>query len=177
MCAESLAVGIRGASTSAKMATTTSAATMPTPTSAVALRRRRRIASVSGDTGRARGTAGTAPTGRSTAPSDPPLIGRCFILMGPVAPAMASSRVPDPRIEERVGQVDDQVDDDERESGDEGEALHLLVVAGNDRIDAKGAESRHGEERLHHDGATDEESDLEAHHGHRGNQGVLERVL
>ena len=59
----------------------------------------------------------------------------------------------------------------------QGEALHLLVVAGDDGVDAEGAEARHGEQRLHHDGAADEEADLQAHHGDGRDQGVLQRVL
>src|ERR671925_297444 len=45
---------------------------------------------------------------------------------------LASSRVADAWIQEGVRQVHDQVNDHERDRGDEGEPLHLLVVARDD---------------------------------------------
>src|SRR5687768_2812771 len=140
------------------MATTMSSATMATPTRAVVLRRSRRNASASGDSDVVAGAGQATPATleSSTSRTLPPLMGV----------AIRPSGVPDPRIQERVSQVHEEVDDDEGEGGDQREALHLLVVAGDDGVDAEGAEARHGEERLHHDGAADEEADLQAHHGH-----------
>src|SRR5438552_17151385 len=112
---------------------------MPAPTSAVWLRRSRRTPCTNGDSAGAAGAVHVTPVtpGSSASRRLPPLIGL----------VMESSRVADPRIQERVGQVDDQVDDHEGEGGDEGEALHLLVVAGDDGVDPEGAEAGHGEQR------------------------------
>src|SRR6185503_17270049 len=130
------------------MATSTSTTTTPTPTSAVVLRRSRRRAWTAGVSDRAAGVghATSATPGSSTSRTLPPLIGV----------AMSSSGVPDPWIQERVGQVHEQVDDDERDGGDERKALHLLVVARDDRVDPERAEARHGEKGLDHDGAPDQ---------------------
>src|SRR6266850_6657598 len=166
----SLAIGLWGASTSAKRAVTSSMATIATPTSAVVLRRSRRKPCTRGDSERSAGaphaTRGTVVTSASL--RLPPRMG-CMV-MGP-------SGVPDPRIQERVAQVHEEVHHDESERRQQGEALHLLVVPRNDRVDAEGAEPRHGEECLHHDRAADEEPHLQAHHGHGGDQRVLQRVL
>src|SRR5688500_5722469 len=170
VCAWSLAIGLRGASTSAKMATTSSTATMATPTSAVVLRRSRRTPCARGDSGRAT-ACGHAPGGTVVISASlrlPPRMG--FI-------AIVPSGVPDPGIQERVGQVHEQVHHDEGERSEKGEALHLLVVARDDRVDAEGAEPGHGEQRLHHDGAPDEEAHLQPHHGDGRDERVLERVL
>src|SRR5262245_57793272 len=111
------------------MATTSSAATMPAPISAVVLFRRRRNPWANGDSARAEvgvhATSGGA--GSSASRRLPPLIVR-----GLLSSVMASSSVPDPRIQESIGEIDDQVDDDERERCHEGKALHLLVVARDD---------------------------------------------
>src|SRR5262245_51566797 len=167
-------MGLCGASTSAKRATTSSTATMPAPMSAVVLFRRRRNPWANGDSARAdvgvHATSGGA--GSSASRRLPPLMAGSLL-----SSLMASSGVPDPRIQESVGEIDDQDDDDERERRHEGEALYLLVVASDDGIDAEGAEPGHREECLHHDGPADEEADLEAHHGHCRDQRVLERVL
>src|SRR5262245_65626887 len=167
-------MGLCGASTSAKRATTSSTATMPAPMSAVVLFRRRRNPWANGDSARAdvgvHATSGGA--GSSASRRLPPRMAGSLL-----SSLMASSGVPDPRIQESVGEIDDQVDDDERERRHEREALHLLVVARDDGIDAEGAEPGHREECLHHDGPADEEAHLEAHHGNCRDQRVIERVI
>src|SRR5262245_49710767 len=156
------------------MATTSSTPTMPAPMSAVVLRRSRRIPWANGDSARSvvgvHATSGGA--GSSASRRLPPLMAGSLL-----SSVMASSGVPDPRIQESVGEIDDQVDDDEGQRRHEREALHLLVVTRDDGVDAEGAEPGHREECLHHDGPADEEADLEAHDGHRRDQRVLERVL
>src|SRR5262245_60373514 len=116
---------------------------MTTPTSAVALRRSRRTAIASGEVTPV--TRSGDNIGSSTTLTDPPLIFRGFTPSILPFAISASSRVPDPRIQERVGHVDEEVDDHERKGGDEREALHLLVVTGDDRVDPERAEARHGE--------------------------------
>src|SRR5215510_13304182 len=173
------AVGLWGASTSAKIATSTSATTTARPKRAVALRRSRRTPWASGVSDRSARGAGQAtgvPTGSSASLTLPPPMTGGFTLSD-LPSAMAPSRVADTRVQERVGQIDDQVDRDEGDRRQQGEALHLLVVAGDDGVDAEGAEARHGEQRLDHDRATDEEADLEPHDGDGRDQRVLQRVL
>src|SRR5262245_3728419 len=113
--------------------------------SAVVLRRSRRIPWANGDSARSavgvHATSGGA--GSSASRRLPPLMVR-----GLLSSVMTSSGVPDPRIQESVGEIDDQVDDDERERCHEGKALHLLVVARDDGIDAESAEAGHREKGL-----------------------------
>src|SRR5207249_4710250 len=77
--------------------------------------------------------------------------------MGPMPSPSAiyslSGSVTNSWIQERVGQIHEEIDHHEGEGRDEGEALHLLVVAGDDGVDAEGA-------------------GLRPHHGlrHRGDQ-------
>src|SRR5262245_3356025 len=96
------------------MATTRNTATMAAPTSAVVLRRSRRIAIATGDS-----TPLMRPVtaiGNSASPIDPPLMIRPFTPSDSLPFGMAClSGVPDPRIEEGVRQVDEQIDEDERE--------------------------------------------------------------
>src|SRR5438445_4230948 len=106
---------------------------MAAPTSAVVLRRNRRTPWASGDSERAtRPGQATPGTGSSASVVLPPLIGRGVVRSDSPRSAMLTSGVADPRIEERVGQIDDQVDHDERERRDQGEALDLLIVAPDD---------------------------------------------
>src|SRR5262245_30677217 len=137
---------------------------MAAPMSAVVLRRSRRTPWANGDSARAavgdHATSGGA--GSSASRRLPPLMTGSL-----PSSVMASSGVPDPGIQEGVGEIDDQVDDDERERRHEGEALYLLVVARDDGIDAEGAEPGHREEGLDDDGAADEEADPQAHAGDR----------
>src|SRR5262245_31227705 len=132
------------------MAAATSSATIVPPTSASLffLSRRRPWASGDSDRVRAAGQAKGPTAGNSAWPALPPLI------TGPVGenPSLSaigasfSSGVANARIEEGVGQVHQEVDHDERERRDQREPLHLLVVAGDDRVDAEGAEPRHREQ-------------------------------
>src|SRR6266545_2288972 len=175
----SLSVGLWGARTSAKAATKRRTRTIIRPKTAVLLRRRRRRVCARGKSSRTALRGGStnsvttgiwrtaaSPTARCSTPGNPP-----------VSAMTLSGAVADARIEERVREVDDEVDDDEGEGREQDEALDLLVVAREDGVDAEGAEAGDGEQGLDHDGATDEEPDLQAHHGHRGNERVLERVL
>src|SRR5438094_626281 len=154
-------------------------ATMTAPMRAVVLRRSRRTPSANGDSVRSAFAlqATSEVAGSSASWRLPPLMARGFMGSASRSSVIAASRVPDPWIQEGVGEINDQVDDDERERRHEREALHLLVVARDDGVDAEGAEARHREERLHHDGAPDEEADLKTHHGHRRDQRVFQRVL
>src|SRR5262245_4312581 len=105
--------------------------TMTAPTTAVVLRRSRRRPCANGDSERSAGAGHAAPptTGSSASPTLPPRIGEGTIPSDSRRLLIASSGVPDPRIQEGVGQVHEQVDHHERDGRDEREALHLLIVA------------------------------------------------
>src|SRR5215510_11259317 len=130
---------------------------MATPITAIVLRRSRRRPWAKDESARAflarQATSGAAPSSASR---------RLFPLMLRRCPAGTSrssvivpSGVLDPRIQEGVGEIDDQVDG----------------------VDAERTEVGHREERLHYDGFADEEADLQAYHRHGRDQRVLERVL
>src|SRR5262249_59190050 len=56
------------------------------------------------------------------------------------------SAVADARVEPRVGQVDQQVDDDEAEGDEEDQRLHHRVVAVSDRVDHEAPDAVQGED-------------------------------
>src|SRR3989442_12528451 len=97
------------------------ATTMATPTSAVALRRNRRSPWASGDSERSTlaGQATPVTPGSSASRVLPPLMGRGLIPSDSPLSAMLTSGVADPRIQERVREIDDQVDHDEGERRDQ----------------------------------------------------------
>src|SRR2546422_976770 len=125
---------IWGASTSAKIATTSNRPTMPAPITAVVLRRSRRTPWANGDSARSAFAlhATSEVAGSSASWILPPLMGRDGLASDPRSSVIVPSRVPDPWVQEGVSEVDDQVDEDEGERRDEREALHLLVVARDD---------------------------------------------
>src|SRR3954462_2725498 len=88
-----------------------------------------------------------------------------------------SASIPDPRIEEGVGEVAHEVDDhvDAREQQDH--PLDDRVVALRDRVDDEAADPRDVEDRLGDDDAADKKRDADADHGHDRDAGVLQRVL
>src|SRR5262245_57480372 len=173
----SAATGFWGARMAARAATTRRIPTIIAPTRAVLFLRSRRKPCARGDCDWARtvGQTSSPTAGSSLSPTLPPLMSRPIDGSGPSTLAIlaSSSGVADARVEERVGQIDKEIDHDEGECRDQGEGLHLLVVAGEDGVDAEGAEARHREQRLDHDRAADQKADLEPHHRHRRDQGVL----
>jgi hypothetical protein len=76
-----------------------------------------------------------------------------------------------------VGDVDEQVDDDEDGAGPDGESHHRVVVGAQDRVDGVGADARPVEHRLRHHRAgeqdAEQEADLRHRRGERGAQDVL----
>ena len=69
---------------------------------------------------------------------------------------------PDPRVEDAVGEVDEQVDEDDDDGDEEDAALDDGVVARLDRVDQPGADAREGEDRLGEHRAGEQQPDLEA---------------
>src|SRR5437016_1832972 len=66
--------------------------------------------------------------------------------------------VPDPRIEPGIGQIDEDVDDDEDRRVEQHEVLHHDDVALDDRGDERAAEPRHHVRLFDGDGAAAHES-------------------
>src|SRR3989442_7110112 len=87
-----------------------------------------------------------------------------------------SALLRDARVEEAVGQIDDQVDDDEGQGEDEHGALQEDVVAGEDRLDHETAEPRPREDRLGEHGAAHELARLQPEQRDERGGGVAERV-
>src|SRR5499426_881383 len=89
--------------------------------------------------------------------------------------AMASA-VADTRVEPRVGQVDQQVDDDEPEGDEEDQRLHHWIVAVGDRVDHEPADAVQGEHGLGDHGPADKERELCPDERDDREHRVLERV-
>ena len=72
---------------------------------------------------------------------------------------------PDPRVDEGVGDVDDQVDEDEDDRDEQNSALQDGVVPAPDRIDEPGAHPGKGEDRLGEHCSRQEQAGLEPDDG------------
>lgn len=56
-----------------------------------------------------------------------------------VLPGLTSGAIMDPWVEERVHEVNHKVNHDKTHGDEKGEPLHLLIITGNDGLDAVGA--------------------------------------
>src|SRR5687767_11947171 len=146
--------GSRGASHGASAAAPSSAATSTRPTTASRFRRNCRQARLPGAPSASRGAAAIA-----------------------TAWLAISALSGDARVERAVGEVHEEVDEDEGQREDQHRTLEKHVVAREDRLDHEAAEPRPGEYRLGEDGAAHELAGLESEQGEHGNGGVAERVL
>src|SRR5882724_4532673 len=88
-----------------------------------------------------------------------------------------SSLATDAGIEQPVGEVDEEIDDDEGEREDEHGALQQDVVAREDGLHHQAAEPRPGEDRLSQHGAAHELAGLQAEQGEDRDGGVAQGVL
>src|SRR5258706_6858098 len=86
-----------------------------------------------------------------------------------------SSLTADPRVEEPVREVDDQVDDDEGQREDQHRALQQDVVAREDRLHHQPAEPGPREHGLGEDGAAHELAGLEPEQREDRDEGVAQR--
>src|SRR6185369_1450040 len=82
----------------------------------------------------------------------------------------------DARIEVRVEEIDGEVDQHEGEGDDEHAALHEREIAGEDALDHEEPYPRPREDGLREHGAAQQIARLHAHHGHDGDEGILEPV-
>ena len=83
---------------------------------------------------------------------------------------------PDPRVEQRVDDVDEQVDDHVAGRRDEHDPLDQRVVALVDGVDRQPAEAGDAEDLLGDHRAGDQHAELEADHRRHRDQAVAERV-
>src|SRR6266700_3606817 len=83
---------------------------------------------------------------------------------------------PDSRVECRVGQVGEQVDQHDEHSEDEGHPLHDREVALEDRVDHQLADAGDREDALDDHRSADQVADVDAEHGDRGDHRVAQHV-
>src|SRR5919108_5846419 len=88
----------------------------------------------------------------------------------------AMSGEPDPRVDHRVEEVDQQVDEDEGRGHDQHAAADERVVARVDRLDGEAAEPRPGEDRFGEDRPAEEEAELQPDDRQDRDERVAERV-
>src|SRR6266545_6523681 len=157
--------GSYGASTSANTAvpmyTTTSARPMTAPRFLLSRRQAARSAEAR--------PAAMAIAGAASASSP--------AVSGTDASRTDTASVPDARIDQRVGEVDDQVYEQEGNRDQQDAALDHRIVAGEDRVHHEPSDAWQGEHRLDEDRASQQRAELQADHGDYRIQRVAERVL
>jgi len=84
--------------------------------------------------------------------------------------------LPDPRVGHRVQHVSQKVHRDIGQSNRQDAALHQIVIAVRDGLDGETADARPTKDRLGHDCAGQQRSELQAQHGDDGDHGVAQRV-
>src|SRR5439155_16961325 len=84
-------------------------------------------------------------------------------------------RVPDPRVEPSVQEIDQEVRENEEESGHKYGGLHQRVVSLEDGGHGEPSHTGPGEDRLRDDGAAEKGSQLEPDDRDHGNQRVPQR--
>src|SRR5215510_14648237 len=117
-------------------------------------------------------TASTARRPRTPSPTAAP---RCRTSRRS-APGRRPSAVSDARVQDGIGQVHQQVDDDVGGRDEEDRALHQREVLVQDPADDEPAEARPAEDGLDDDGAGQEVPELQAEDGHHRDGGVLQAV-
>src|SRR6516225_7088905 len=135
--AGAMAYGLAGAITGARIAVTTKKTIKTREMNAGTFRRsaRQNVARRAGADVPARVAADTAVDGARPTGPDSGLL------------------VLDPRVNEAVAQICDQVDDDERDGQDDHAGLHLHVIAAGHRVHQQAADPGPRENRLDHHGA------------------------
>src|SRR5229473_5614196 len=90
---------------------------------------------------------------------------------------MASALQPDAGIDQRVEDVDQQVDDHNHEAAQDHHALDDREIAEGDALVKEPPDTRPGEHHLYHHGYIDHDDEVDAGQRQHRDQGVLERVL
>src|SRR5439155_11431981 len=162
MALQSVWLGSCGASHGAPAARATKARTTTAPATAGGRRvkwRQRRAASpvVPGR------VAARAAPGAAIAPA-------------PVSDPTGHAPDADPRVQQRIRHVDQEVDQDVGRRGDEHHALDEGIVPGEDGLDDQPPEPRHDEDLLRHHRAADEGAHLEPEDGDDRDEAVTHAV-
>src|SRR5215813_2166312 len=84
--------------------------------------------------------------------------------------------MPNPRIEDAVEHVHDEVDQDEGDRDEGDDALNHDQVAGVDRLDQQAPDARQPEDDLHDEGPAHQAADVDAEHREQGERRRLQRV-
>src|SRR5690625_1835246 len=87
-----------------------------------------------------------------------------------------TSAIADPGVQQGVGQVYQQVDEDEHHRDEQHRALDQRAVLSADRIDDEPADARPGEYGFGEYGTTEQTAELEAHHRDDRQHRVAQRV-
>src|SRR6266545_1583666 len=162
---------------SANTATSTSRVTMARPKRAVLLRASRWAVWASSASDCTRCRMGRAMASEARTSWTMLLLRACGFMKASLLLVPILCAVADTWIEERVGQVNEKVDDDKTDASEQDKTLYLLIIPCNDGIDAVGAKAGDGKQDLHHNGPTNEEANLQAHKGHGRNEGIFQGVL
>src|SRR5215475_109185 len=122
--------------------------------------------------------SGASRAALRTAPSRPDAVRRdtSRVFAGIVAIAPTSSRESDPRIDEGVEDVHEEIDPDDHEPRHDDDALHQGKVALEDAFVEQAADARPREDDLDDDGGVDHHDHVDAGQGEDRNEGVLEGV-
>src|SRR5205823_2698912 len=86
------------------------------------------------------------------------------------------SLVPDPRVQERIQEVEQEAREDEDEAEREGRTHHDPAVAPQERLRRPPSDSLEGEDLLDDDGSPEEPGDEVPVRGHGGQEGALLRM-
>src|SRR5947207_4282016 len=152
--------GSNGARKGAKMAMTMIASTIPIPIHTM-------MPAAVPDSFRK--CAKRRPAGRPTK--------RPKIVVRPLAvPTAMTHLVPDPRVHERVHDVDEEADDDHQDAVVHDRTLERRIIAVADRIEHKTAHAFEREDGLRQDGPAEQQREREAHRRDNRDEGVLQRV-
>ena len=87
-----------------------------------------------------------------------------------------SSFEPDARVDDRIGDVGEQVHADIDDGNEQHDGLHDQEVARRDRLDGELADAGPGEHGLHDDGAGEQVADLECRDGDDRNGRIAQHV-
>src|ERR671924_2230463 len=122
----------------------------------------------------------TASSGASraalTAVANRPAAGGRANGLSPAMVAMPLPRQPDARIDDRVGDVDHEVDADDHEAGHDDHALDEREVALEDALVEQPADARPREDHLDDDRGVDHDHQVDAGQREDRDERVLERV-
>ena len=81
------------------------------------------------------------------------------------------------RIQNRIEDIDNQVDDDKLQRKDQNQGLDCRIISVIDRFNQKGAKARIGKYRFCDNRTSQQKAELQTHNRHDGDHGVAENML